>query len=65
MFYRVPCIRKSSLYYLSIMSQQEVRQLFAAPLTLKEYCVIGLLYESGLRISEVTALCIQDIESAS
>ncbi|WP_301924036.1 tyrosine-type recombinase/integrase [Ferruginibacter sp.] len=47
------------------MSQQEVRQLFAAPLTLKEYCVIGLLYESGLRISEVTALCIQDIESAS
>jgi len=49
----------------SIMSQQEVNVLFAAPLTLKEYCVIGLLYGSGLRISEVSSLCIQDIESAS
>ena len=27
----------------NIMSQQEVTQLFAAPLSLKEYCVIGLL----------------------
>jgi site-specific recombinase XerD len=49
----------------NIMSQQEVTQLFAAPLTLKEYCVVGLLYGSGLRISEVAALCIQDIESAA
>ena len=47
----------------NIMSQQQVAQLFAAPLTLKEYCVIGLLYGSGLRISEVAALCIQDIDS--
>jgi integrase/recombinase XerD len=49
----------------NIMSQQEVAQLFAAPLTLKEYCVIGLLYGSGLRISEVAALRIQDIDSAA
>ena len=49
----------------NIMSQQEVRQLFAAPLTLKEYCVTGLLYGSGLRISEVAALCIPDIGSAA
>jgi integrase/recombinase XerD len=47
----------------NIMSQQEVAQLFAAPLSLKEYCVIGLLYGSGLRISEVAALRIQDIDS--
>ena len=47
------------------MSQQEVRQLFAAPLTLKEYCVIGLLCGSGLRISDVAALCIPDIGSAA
>jgi integrase/recombinase XerD len=47
----------------NIMSQQEVAQLFAAPLNLKEYCVIGLLYGSGLRISEVAALRIQDIDS--
>jgi site-specific recombinase XerD len=49
----------------NIMSQQEVAQLFAAPLSLKEYCVIGLLYGSGLRISEVAALRIQDIDSAA
>ena len=47
------------------MSQQEITALFAASLSLKEYCIIGLLYGSGLRISEVTALRIQDIESAS
>lgn len=48
----------------NIMSQQEVTQLFAAPLSLKEYCIIGLLYGSGLRTSELAVLCIHDIESA-
>jgi len=66
---KMPYILPSALYpqkqfiLPNIMSQQQVRQLFAAPLTLKEYCVIGLLYGSGLRISEVAALCIQDIDS--
>lgn len=66
---KMPYILPSALYpqkqfiLPNIMSQQQVAQLFAAPLTLKEYCVIGLLYGSGLRISEVTALCIQDIDS--
>ena len=68
---KMPYILPSALYpqrqfiLPNIMSQQEVASLFAAPLSLKEYCVIGLLYGSGLRISEVTYLCIQDIESAS
>jgi len=68
---KMPYVLPSALYpqkqfvLPNIMSQQEVTQLFAAPLTLKEYCVIGLLYGSGLRISEVAALCIADIESAS
>ena len=68
---KMPYVLPSTLYRQkqfilpNIMSQQEVRQLFAAPLTLKEYCVTGLLYGSGLRISEVAALCISDIESAS
>jgi integrase/recombinase XerD len=72
-FYKVvikmPYILPSALYphrqfiLPNIMSQQQVAQLFAAPLTLKEYCVVGLLYGSGLRISEVAALCIQDIDS--
>jgi len=47
----------------NIMSEDEVVRLFAAPLTLKEYCVIGLLYGCGLRISEVSNLRIKDIES--
>ena len=68
---KMPYVLPSTLYphkqfvLPNIMSQQEVTQLFAAPLTLKEYCVIGLLYGSGLRISEVASLCIQDIESTA
>lgn len=68
---KTPYVLPSALYpqkqfiLPNIMSQQEVTQLFAAPLTLKEYCVVGLLYGSGLRISEVTALCVQDIESSA
>jgi site-specific recombinase XerD len=66
---KMPYLLPSALYpqkqfiLPNIMSQQQVRQLFAAPLTLKEYCVTGLLYGSGLRISEVAALCLQDIDS--
>jgi integrase/recombinase XerD len=48
----------------NIMSQQEVAQLLAAPLSLKQYCIVGLLYGCGLRISEVAGLRIQDIDSA-
>ncbi|CAF2107625.1 unnamed protein product [Rotaria magnacalcarata] len=47
------------------MSQQQVQQLFAAALTLKERCVVGILYGAGLRISEVANLKIDDIDSAS
>ena len=47
----------------NIMSEEEVILLFAAPLTVKEYCVIGLLYGSGLRISEACNLRLKDIES--
>jgi site-specific recombinase XerD len=68
---KMPYVLPSALYpqkqfiLPNIMSQQEVTQLFSAPLTLKEYCVVGLLYGSGLRISEVAALCIPDIESSA
>ena len=67
----MPYVLPSALYQQkqfilpNIMSRQEVIQLFAAPLTLKDYCVIGLLYGSGLSVSEVAALCIPDIESAA
>jgi site-specific recombinase XerD len=66
-----PYILPSTLYpqkqfiLPNIMSQVEVAHLLASPLTLKEYCVIGLLYGGGLRISEVATLCIKDIDSQS
>ena len=50
---KMPYVLPSALYpqkqfiLPNIMSQQEVTALFAAQLTLKEYCVIGLLYGSG------------------
>lgn len=49
----------------NIMTEEQVVQLFAAPLNVKEYCVIGLLYGSGLRIGEVCLLRLQDIESSN
>jgi len=49
----------------NIMSEHEVGQLFTARLSLKEYCVVGLLYGCGMRISEVCNLRIQDIDSAN
>jgi integrase/recombinase XerD len=49
----------------NIMSEQEVEQLFVTPLSLKEYCVVGLLYGCGMRISEVCHLRIQDIDSTN
>jgi integrase/recombinase XerD len=48
----------------NIMSQVQVQQLFNAPLSLREYCAVGLLYGSGIRISELAALTIKDIDSA-
>jgi integrase/recombinase XerD len=46
----------------NIMSEDEVTRLLNCGLTLKEYCVIGLLYGCGMRISEVGALEISHIE---
>jgi integrase/recombinase XerD len=48
-----------------IMSQQQVQQLLNANLTLREKCVVGLCYGAGLRISEVAALTIKDIDSTA
>jgi site-specific recombinase XerD len=45
------------------MSQSEVTQLLKAPLNLREQCLIGLLYGTGIRISEAAALTINNIDS--
>src|SRR5690606_22008952 len=47
-----------------IMSESQVQQLFQVDLTLKDQCVLGLLYGCGMRISEVCNLSISDIDSA-
>lgn len=49
----------------NIMTEMQVAQLFKAGLTIQERCVAGLLYGSGLRISEVCNLKIVDIDSAN
>ena len=49
----------------NIMTEQEVVTLFKSNLSLKEYCVCGLLYGCGMRISEVCHLKIQHIESSN
>lgn len=47
----------------NIMSEEQVKHLFLTPLTLKEYCILGLMYGCGMRISEVCNLRLKDIES--
>ena len=49
----------------NIMTEMQVAQLFKADLSLKERCVVGLLYGCGMRISEVCNLKITDIDSAN
>ena len=49
----------------NIMTEMQVEQLFKADLSLKERCVVGLLYGCGMRISEVCNLKITDIDSAN
>lgn len=49
----------------NIMTEMQVEQLFKADLSLKERCVVGLLYGCGMRISEVCHLKITDIDSAN
>jgi len=49
----------------NIMTEMQVEQLFKADLSLKERCVVGLLYGCGLRISEVCNLKITDIDSSN
>ena len=63
--YKVPSnlYPKKQFILPNIMTEDEVFKLISAPLTLKEYCVICLLYGCGMRISEVANLRIQDIDS--
>lgn len=47
----------------AILSQQEVQSLFDATKNLKHKCMLMTVYSSGLRVSEVAKLKINDIDS--
>ena len=47
------------------MSEEDIEKLICTPMTVKEYCVVGLLWGTGMRISELCNLRIADIDSKS
>ncbi len=47
------------------LSQQEVRRMIEAADNIKHRCILKLLYGAGLRVSEVLALTLADIDSAN
>jgi site-specific recombinase XerD len=56
---------KKQFILLEIMTEDEVDVLIHCPyLTLKEQCVVELLYGSGVRISELCNLGVKDIETS-
>jgi len=58
---RLPTLKKE--YRLPVIfSQGELRRLFKAPQRLKQRVLLSLVYAAGLRVSEVCALKIGDID---
>ena len=47
----------------TVFSRQELKRLFKAPQRLKQRVLFSLVYSAGLRVSEVCALKITDIDS--
>ncbi|CAH1001703.1 Tyrosine recombinase XerC [Neolewinella maritima] len=47
----------------TVLSVQEVKQVFAAVDNLKHRCILKMIYGGGLRLSEVTHLRVADIHS--
>lgn len=45
-----------------VLSQKEVKELLKAPVHIRERIMFGLIYDTGLRISEVTNLLIKDVD---
>lgn len=48
-----------------VMSAQQVQQLFAAPLSLKQRALCEVFYSTGVRLEECTHLKVADIDSAN
>ncbi|MBN8684965.1 MAG: tyrosine-type recombinase/integrase [Chitinophagales bacterium] len=47
------------------LSQQEVKRMLDVAENIKHRCILKLLYGAGLRVSEVLALTLKDIDSAN
>jgi len=45
-----------------VLSLQEMKELIKAPVHIREKVMFGLIYDTGLRISEVTNLLIKDVD---
>ncbi len=45
-----------------VLSKREVKELLKAPVHIREKVMFGLIYDTGLRISEVTNLLIKDVD---
>jgi len=45
-----------------VLSRMEVQKIIAAPVNMKHRCLLALAYGAGLRVSEVVALKIQDVD---
>ena len=45
-----------------IFSMEEVRRLLKAPKQLRDRLLLGIIYDTGLRISEATSLLIEDVD---
>lgn len=46
-----------------VLSKQEVKDIISATTTIKHKCIVSLLYSTGIRISELLNLKIEDIDS--
>lgn len=59
---RLPTL-KSKRKLPDVFSREDLKELFKAPQRLKQRVLLALIYSAGLRVSEVCALKITDIDS--
>jgi site-specific recombinase XerD len=46
----------------TVLSQQEIKELIKAPVHISEKVMFGFIYDTGMRISEVTNILIKDVD---
>jgi len=58
---KLPKIARSKKL-VTVLSINETRELIKAPVHIREKVLFGLIYDSGMRISEVTNLLLKDVD---